>query len=184
MPLGTDFALFDGDDGSVLLLTERRRSWQIEVADDPAVVFRAIEASLAAGQWVALAADYALGASFEAAVAPALCGRPVLRAWEFAEGQWLDARAVGEFLADQLAALPEYLRPAGIAGLSLGLDAAKHAALVRRICRWIADGDCYQINLTFPLTFEIYGHPLALYAGLRERQPVRYGGYVLSLIHI
>ena len=180
IPLGTDFALFDGDEGSGLLLTDRRRSWQIEVSDDPAVVFSAIEASLAGGQWVALAADYALGASFEAAVAPALRGRPVLRAWAFARGQRLDATAVGEFLSDQLAALPEHLRVAGIAELSAGLDAAKHAALVRRIRRWIADGDCYQINLTFPLTFEIYGHPLALYAGLRERQPVRYGGYVCT----
>ena len=49
---------------------------------------------------------------------------------------------------------------------------------MRQILRWIADGDCYQLNLTFPLTFQLYGHPLALYTGLRERQPVRYGGYV------
>jgi para-aminobenzoate synthetase/4-amino-4-deoxychorismate lyase len=28
------------------------------------------------------------------------------------------------------------------------------------------------------MTFRIYGHPLALYARLRARQPVRYGGYV------
>jgi hypothetical protein len=32
---------------------------------DPVPVFVAVEAALAAGQWVALAADYALGASFE-----------------------------------------------------------------------------------------------------------------------
>ena len=39
---------------------------------------------------------------------------------------------------------------------------------------------CYQINLTFPLDGLAYGHPLALYARLRERQPVRYGAYLAT----
>ncbi|WP_313953896.1 aminodeoxychorismate synthase component I [Accumulibacter sp.] len=177
---GAQFALFDGDGGSALLLTGCCRSFAVADSADPTVVFRAIEAEIAAGQWVALAADYALGASFEAAVPRSPPGRPILRAWVFADGQALDAAAVGAFLADRLAALPEHQRLAGIAELSAGVDAASYAAQVRQICRWIADGDCYQINLTFPLTFQIYGHPLALYAGLRERQPVRYGGYLCT----
>ncbi len=104
----------------------------------------------------------------------------MLRAWVFAEGQRLDATAVGAFLAERLAALPEHRRFAGIADLSSAVDAAKHGTQVREICRWIADGDCYQVNLTFPLTFQVYGDPLALYARLRERQPVRYGGYIFT----
>jgi len=172
------FALFDGDAGGALLLTGRLRYWQVEASDDPVPVFTAIEAALAAGQWVALAADYALGASFEAAVPPVPRGRPVLRAWLFAEGQRLAAGAVNAFLAGRLATIPEHLRTAGIAELTPAVDAATHTSQVRQILRWIADGDCYQLNLTFPLTFQLYGHPLALYAGLRERQPVRYGGYV------
>ncbi|MEF8750329.1 MAG: aminodeoxychorismate synthase component I [Candidatus Accumulibacter propinquus] len=76
--------------------------------------------------------------------------------------------------------MPEHRRFAGIADLSSAVDAAKHGTQVREICRWIADGDCYQVNLTFPLTFQVYGDPLALYARLRERQPVRYGGYIFT----
>ena len=47
-----------------------------------------------------------------------------------------------------------------------------------RIKRLIFEGDCYQVNFTFPLEFEWFGTPLGLYRRLRERQPVRYGGLV------
>ena len=178
MPEEGHFALFDGDAGSALLLTGWLASWELDAAGDPAGVFSAVEAALAVGRWVALAADYALGARFEPAVAPAAPDRPVLRAWVFADGERLDATAVAAFLAKRLAAIPEQDRWAGIADVRPTLDAAQHALQVGQIRRWIAEGDCYQINLTFPLTFRIYGHPLALYAGVRERQPVRYGGYL------
>jgi para-aminobenzoate synthetase/4-amino-4-deoxychorismate lyase len=178
MPASGCFALFDGDAGSALVLTGCCRSFQLNTLADPAPLFVAVEAALAAGQWVALAADYALGASFEPAVAAVPPGRPVLRAWAFAHAERLDAQAVQAFLVGRLAAIPEEQRAAGIAELFASVGPGRHAAQVRQVCRWIADGDCYQVNLTFPLTFRIYGHPLALYARLRARQPVRYGGYV------
>ncbi|QLH51640.1 MAG: aminodeoxychorismate synthase component I [Candidatus Accumulibacter cognatus] len=172
------FALFDGDGGSALLLSEGCRSIVLDTAADPVRVFDVVERTLAAGNWVALAADYALGASLEPILAKPPPGRTLLRAWVFEQAEWLDPPMVHTFLAEQVAGLPEYQRLAGIAELSPGVDAAKHAEQVRQIGHWIADGDCYQINLTFPLTFRIYGHPLALYTRLRERQPVRYGGYI------
>ena len=180
MSAGGYFALFDDDGGNALLLSDIRRSHQLDGAADPKALFATLEAATAAGEWVVLAADYALGASFEPSLARPPPGRPVLRAWVFAKGRRLDARAVGAFLAERLAALPEHRRFAGIADLSSAVDAAKHGTQVREICRWIADGDCYQVNLTFPLTFQVYGDPLALYARLRERQPVRYGGYIFT----
>jgi para-aminobenzoate synthetase/4-amino-4-deoxychorismate lyase len=147
---------------------------------DPVPVFVAVEAALAAGQWVALAADYALGASFERAIL-----RQYLRVGRCCGPGRLPMlngstrKRVQAFLAGRLAAIPEEQRAAGIAELFAGRRSQRrHAAQVRQVCRWIADGDCYQVNLTFPLTFRIYGHPLALYARLRARQPVRYGGYV------
>jgi para-aminobenzoate synthetase component I len=48
-----------------------------------------------------------------------------------------------------------------------------------RKCRdYIFAGDVYQINLTFPLYGRYDGDPMALYRGLRKRQPVAYGGVV------
>ena len=172
------FALFDGDDGGALLLTQCRRTLHLETSADPALLFRTIEAELAAGHWLALAADYALGASFEPILAAEPPTRPLLRVAVFARGEWLNAHGVATFLAAQLAAIPEEQRLAGIAEARPAVAAAEYAQQVRQVCRWIADGDCYQINLTFPITFTLYGHPLALYARLRERQPVRYGAYV------
>jgi para-aminobenzoate synthetase/4-amino-4-deoxychorismate lyase len=171
------FALFDGDAGSALLLTAAVDRFQLDAGADPVPVFVAIEAALAAGQWVALAADYALGASFERGLAstsrvgrccgpgclPRLSGSTRRLSRLSLPSSWpRSPRSNGRRESPSLC-----LRRCG-----------KHAAQVRQIGRWIADGDCYQINLTFPLTFRIYGHPLALYARLRARQPVRYGGYV------
>jgi para-aminobenzoate synthetase/4-amino-4-deoxychorismate lyase len=178
MPTDGRFALFDGDDGGALLLTDYRRTVCFDGSDDLAGVFAQIEAATARGEWVALAADYALGGCFEAAVSFPAPDRPLLRAWVFGRSERLDAIAADAFLAERLAELPERERCAGIAELSVQMDAASYAQAVEQIRGWIADGDCYQINFTFPLDFRVFGHPLALYAALRQRQPVRYGGYV------
>ncbi|MFZ4535368.1 aminodeoxychorismate synthase component I [Propionivibrio sp.] len=143
-------------------------------------MFDAVEAASANGEWIALAADYALGACFEPAVAHSNAGRPRLRGWVFGQARHLDPQAISAFVDKHLARMPEQDRVAGIAELAPGLDATGHASRVEQVQRWITAGDCYQINLTFPLVGRIYGHPLALYAGLRERQPVRYGAYIAS----
>jgi hypothetical protein len=67
---------------------------------------------------------------------------------------------------------------AGIGGLCPAIDESRYRAAVERIKQFIYDGDCYQVNYTFPIDFSWFGSPLALYARLRQRQPVRYGGFV------
>ena len=47
-----------------------------------------------------------------------------------------------------------------------------------RVMDYIQAGDVYQINLTFPMRGAYSGDALALYASLRSRQPVHYGGVV------
>lgn len=171
------FALFDADGGGAILLSEYRRTLRLDdQITDLTTLFAAFEAASAQGEWVALAADYGLGACCEPLVAsgaaPGLCG------WVFARARHLDARGVIAFLDERLNGLPEHERVAGVAEVAAALDASAHRASVEQIQRWITDGDCYQINLTFPLDCRIYGHPLALYRRLRERQPVRYGAFL------
>ncbi|HPT50955.1 MAG TPA: aminodeoxychorismate synthase component I [Accumulibacter sp.] len=181
MPTDEPFALFDADDGGALRLTDLRHAVTLDAATDPKALLTALEATAATGLWIAVTADYALGTRFEpAAAARADPARPLLRAWAFARADNLDRHAVDDFLAERLAALPEAQRWAGVAELAPALTETAHAERVRRIGRWIADGDCYQINFTFPLNFRVYGHPLALYARLRQRQPVRYGGALFT----
>ncbi len=174
------FVLFDGDDACGLLFSDYRRSIHFTESNDPALAFEAIEDASASGEWVALAANFALGACFEPVLEHSGFGRPSLRAWVFGQARWLDAEGIKRFLEQRLSVLPEHDRIAGVAELTARLSAADHASKVEQIRRWVADGDCYQINLTFPLDFRIYGHPLALYARLRERQPVRYGAFVAT----
>ena len=67
---------------------------------------------------------------------------------------------------------------AGIGGMQAGIDEETYLAALERIRSYIFGGDCYQVNFTFAYDFEWFGLPLALYARLREQQPVRYGGFV------
>ena len=48
----------------------------------------------------------------------------------------------------------------------------------RRVHRHLREGDCYQVNLTFPVDAGWTGDPLSAFAALTARQPVKYGALV------
>lgn len=125
--------------------------------------------------WTVVALDYELGYLLEPRSAPAgwQASRPLARFWRFRQCSTLSADEAEAFLASQTGAAV-----AGVGGIHEVLDEAAYRDALARIQCWIAEGDCYQVNFTFPLTFEWYGDPLALYARLRRQQPVRYGGFV------
>jgi len=52
-----------------------------------------------------------------------------------------------------------------------------HAA-IRKIKHYIEEGDTYQVNFTFPLTFEFDGSAAALYKELRESQSTDYSAFM------
>ncbi|MFB0934959.1 MAG: aminodeoxychorismate synthase component I [Propionivibrio sp.] len=178
------FAFFDSDDGGGLLLTGYCRSVSLDAGacyvDKLAGVFSAIEGAADKGQWIALACDYELGACFEARAPRLESTRSLLRGWIFDRAQRLDHGEAEAFLAGYLSTLAEHQRVAGVAEVSPALNPRDYAGKVDRVKRWIADGDCYQINLTFPMSFRYFGHPVALYAALRRRQPVRYGACIVA----
>ena len=127
-------------------------------------------------QWTVVAIDYEFGYLLEPKTAPAgwLPGTRLLaRFWRFARRIALTAEAAQAWLQQQVGAAP-----AGVGGVRPDIDEAGYTSAVNRIKQLIFDGDCYQVNFTFPLKFEWFGPPLALYARLRERQPGRYGGFV------
>ncbi|MCJ8157285.1 aminodeoxychorismate synthase component I [Sphingomonas sp. LaA6.9] len=51
---------------------------------------------------------------------------------------------------------------------------------IARVQNYIAAGDIYQANLTFQAEVKTLGHPLALYAKLRQRAQAGYGGVVFT----
>lgn len=186
----THFALFDSEDGGGLLLSEFRRSLAFFCGDfaggaaeeivchSLSSFFSQIEAASAQGEWVVVTADYELGPVFEPILAADRSDGRVLQAAVFGRVEQLDVAGVQRFLAGRLGQMDERSRVAGVAEISTSLDSLRYVDKVERVKSWIAAGDCYQINLTFPLGFKVFGDPLALYAGLRKRQPVRHGAFL------
>ena len=58
------------------------------------------------------------------------------------------------------------------------LDQAAHAAAVGRIREYIAAGDCYQVNYTFPMTAGFSGDPLSLYRRICQGQKAPFSAYI------
>jgi para-aminobenzoate synthetase/4-amino-4-deoxychorismate lyase len=133
------------------------------------------------GRWVAAALDYELGGVLEPRAAGALLKtreRPLARFWSYAEATDRDPAASARWLDDLIERLPPARRVAGISSMAPALTADEHAVRVRKIQRLIAEGECYQVNLTFPLYFTPYGDSLALYRLLQRRQPTAHGALI------
>ena len=128
------------------------------------------EAARRAGGWVAGYIAYEAGLALEPKLAPLM---PRRRA-----GPLL---VLGVFDGPQDAAplLAQAAEEAGAARLSEPrpqVSRAAYDAAFARVADYIAAGDCYQINLTFPMSARLLsGTPLGLYGALRARQAVGFG---------
>lgn len=140
----------------------------------PAALAR-LEQAAKDGAWVALAARYELGYAIEPRLRPLLPAgdEALVTGWIFAHGEWLSDTAVDAWLAEMAGDAP-----GGVGTLAPGITEADYLARTERIRDYIAAGDCYQVNFTFPLTGPAFGHPTALYRALRAAQPVRYGAFI------
>lgn len=169
------FALLDAPGGGSFLFSGLQRTLVVSAGTLRAVCAE-IERATAAGLHAVAALDYELGYACEPAAGPAPTGT-LGHCWLFAERRALSAGEVAAWLARQAGAP---LPPATVAGFAAQLDAAAHARAVGRIRDYIAAGDCYQVNLTFPFAGTCLGDPLALYARLRAAQPVAHGGLLMT----
>jgi para-aminobenzoate synthetase/4-amino-4-deoxychorismate lyase len=153
------------------------------VQEWPALLAR-LQDALAAGLYAVPVLSYELGEQLLGIVPPAqgqssaqlpaqLSDSPLaqvllFRGYELLSGDevtaWLDERADGG--------------PAGIADVRDNVDEAAFTRAIERIRDYIAAGDTYQVNYTYRIRFDAFGPVHALYARLRERQPVPYGALV------
>ena len=165
--------------GGAWLFSDLSTTLALADAADLARAEALVAESSAQGVWTVVALNYELAGVLEPASGLAPCGN-LGQVWRFARRQWLDSSALEAWLAAGVAALPAADQVCGIADLAPGLAEADYLAAVARIQDYIGAGDCYQVNFTFPLHFTPFGHPLALYAALRRRQPTSLGGLVLA----
>ena len=123
-----------------------------------------LDAARAAGFWVAGWLGYEAGLAFEPRLHGLVRGDGPLLQFGVYRGPQAFAVVGGTARLKVLTPLvsqPEYF------------------AAFDRVQAYIAAGDCYQVNLTFPLETElVQGSALDLYAALRARGAVGYGAYV------
>lgn len=174
------FALFDNnldaaDARGAWLLTDLRETVECRHTDDWQATLVRLEDAARRGAWVALAASYELGYMIEARLRPLLPPgeAPLFTGWIFEQGQWLNDDACDAWLAAQATS------PAGgTSHLDTLIEEDAYLASIARIREYIAEGDCYQVNFTFPLSGQAFGDPASLYRALRKAQPVRYGAFI------
>lgn len=135
-------------------------------ADHPgeiAAAFEAIDRARERGFWLAGMMSYELGYAFSAKLAPLM-----------PEGGALPLMLFGVYDAPgaPLAVVP----PAeDVPAFAPAISRAAYEAAFARVKSYIAAGDVYQINLTFPLEAACEAAPRALYARLKRAQPVGHG---------
>ena len=112
---------------------------------------------------------YEAGAHLLPGLTPAPSG---LLAWFglFKDFSTISADTVASVLPDPAGIWLSELRPA--------ISRADYSRAFTTVQEYIRAGDIYQANLTFPLTADYAGDPLALYAALRARARAGYGGVI------
>lgn len=147
-------------------------------ASELVAAFSHIEAARRAGHWVALVLEYELGEWLEPALLrtapqqPALTGRrhPRLTALVFEQMQEQSPWTLGTETASETTA--------SVTSVQAGMDKQAYLSRIHQIREWIAQGEVYQINSTFPLIVETEGDPAQLYRQIATRHPVAHAAFI------
>jgi para-aminobenzoate synthetase/4-amino-4-deoxychorismate lyase len=161
-------ALLDDATGASRLYTGFVRALSCADGHGLPVLLDEMDTALRDGLHAVAAFEYELGHALHGLPSPA--ARPL--------GQILLFRDCARLSADEVTAWLG-TGTAGIAGIRASIDQAAFDAALAAIHAYIEAGDTYQVNYTYRLRFDAYGTPAALYARLRERQPVPYGALVV-----
>jgi len=139
--------------------------------------FQRIEECLAGGCHVLGLFDYELGYALHRKLNPLLLGhtRPLFRALAFKHSERLKRGEIDAWLTQRD---PVATRRSGVANVRHGVTKDQYVRAIERIRHYIHDGDCYQINYTFPIGFDYFGEAFELYRSIRERQRVSYGAFI------
>ena len=150
-------------EGKAALFDRPRAVISAETSAEVPAALSALDAARAEGFWIAGYASYELGYALELRLAPFMPNGRRLPLLQFGV---YDAPVAAEALA---------VGSAELGGLTPRRSREDHLAAVRRTRDYIAAGDIYQANLTFPLDLAAQGTPEALYAALAAAQPVGHG---------
>ncbi len=132
--------------------------------DDLPRAFADIEAAQRSGKWLAGQMAYELGQAletrFKAPTGPLLQFGVFTNPTYHPPIDWLYTRDI-----PKLDFTPQ-------------LSEAEYLARFEAVQNYLKSGDCYQVNLTFPMYAKSNATPAQIYAAFRRRQPGRYGGII------
>ncbi|MFC2969211.1 aminodeoxychorismate synthase component I [Acidimangrovimonas pyrenivorans] len=165
--------LFDrGPLGAGTLFARPRGIVRADTPEEVAPAFAALERARAQGLWAAGYASYELGHVLTERLRPLL---PEDRPEPLLLFGLFDGPRPA---ADHLARTGHLARSAEAGRLEPDWDFGRYRAAFDKAHAFIGAGDCYQVNLTFPLRGRFDGPPLGLYHALRAGQPVGHGAFV------
>lgn len=147
------------------LFTDPRALIVARTANQVAPALATADAARAAGHWIAGYLSYEAGYALE----------PGLRALMRDSDTPLVALGVYDAPHSAPAPAPQAV---SLTPLRPAVTRAAYARAFDTVKAYIAAGDCYQINLTFPLTSRLTGTPIDLYHALAARQSVGFGAYL------
>lgn len=166
--------------GEARVLTGLRARIEAYSQQELPEAFAAITQAQEAGHWIALLLDYELGEWFEprlalhaAVVDPKLThySTPRLTALVFdqmkIETPWSDTQGDNDkpLLAEIISVAPLITKEAYVKRLE-------------QIRQWIAQGEVYQINATFPLSVQVRGDASTLYKRIANKHPVGHAAFI------
>ncbi|MFE3836283.1 aminodeoxychorismate synthase component I [Rhodobacteraceae bacterium PA1-206B] len=131
------------------------------------------EAARRAGAWIAGHVAYEAGHALEPRLAPLARagGRQPLLALGVFDGP--------QDAGETLARMAEAGRATRMTAPRPRISRAAYGRAIRRVLDYIAAGDCYQVNLTFPMRARLVsGDAFGLYGALRRSGAVGHGAYV------
>ena len=140
---------------------------------DLAGAFARADAARAQGRWIAGYVAYETGLALEPRLAPLM-----------PDGREVPLVAMGVFDGPEsadpvLEAAAAEAAGARISAPEPAIARATYDAAIARVRAYIGAGDCYQVNLTFPMTAQVlHGTPLGLYGALRRTGAVGHGALV------
>lgn len=157
-----------GPGGQPALFRQPRDLVLVERPEAAAPALARLEALRRQGAWIAGYLSYELGYALEPVLAEAMppARRTPLIAFAAYDGP------------EPAPVLPDF-DGIELSPLSPMISRQDYRKAFARTLDYIAAGDCYQINLTFPLQAQLrHGSAWQLYAALAARQPVGYGAYL------
>ncbi|MZR13730.1 aminodeoxychorismate synthase component I [Maritimibacter sp. DP07] len=127
-----------------------------------------VEHAQRAGRWCAGYLSYEAGYALE----PKLLN-------QLPAGRRLPLLLMGVFDAPrERPVTPAQISDAALTAFETAWSYEAYAPRFEQVHRHLCAGDCYQANLTFPITARWQGAPAALFDAMTARQPVRYGALV------